>query len=297
MRRRLQLWRNRLRIGYRVERHGRRLRVAVPAHKKKWISALKLAITIIGLVSAFFVFGSVWYAFAFGLGLFLVGTGLEKIIFVHYVGFIHALPLEEMDPSQWVGISFGSVADPHTGAECNGLAMVVTQRVYAERMSSLVLEWTEGAHDDIHENVGVSIVELSENSYVFLCFPRMNRPMARGAFVEAKAELRKSSLEDELAELHAITVFGKKCHLSARSPYPQFSAKYKQGEPVVLGFGVPHNGDVMILTDIPTVKIHAFRIVKESALTRRDFEKDAIGPFVSGGEWQGPPELAPPERG
>jgi hypothetical protein len=269
--------------------------VAVPAYRKKSVSAFKFAVTFIGLISAFRAFGSVWYAFLFGLVLLLIGTVLERTIFVHFAGFIHALPLEEMDPSHWVGVSFGIAPDPNTGAECLGLAMVVTQKVYATRMSLLIRNWTGGVVDDLDANVGVSIVELDNSSYVFLCFPKMDRPVARKAFKEAKTELRKSSLEDQLAELHAISVFGKKCHLSPDSPYPEFAAKHRQGDPVVLRFGVPYQGAVLMFDDIPAVKIHAFRVVKKGDLTRKDFEKEAILPFMSGGDWQGPPELAPPE--
>ena len=171
--------------------------------------------------------------------------------------------------------------------------MVVVDREFADKMNSLVLEWTHGALDDKERNVGVSIVELDDSSYVFLCFPKMDRAVAQRAFEGAMADLRKSSLEDKLAELHAISIFGKRCHLSPDSPYPDFVARYSEGDPVVLRFGIPYQGMVAILPDIPGVKIHAFRIVSAAKLTNKDFEKEAMQAFLSGGNWQGPPELDP----
>ena len=293
--RRIELWLNRQRLGYGVLRRGCLFQIIVPVRIRKRLTLLKYAITIVGLFSAFIIFGSVVHSFLFGLGLFVLGSVLERTVFSHFAGFMHALPTEAMNSALWVGISFGEHPDLATGTTYPALAMVVTERSYAEQMRDLILKWSGGSYRDTEKNVCVSIVRLDMNSYIFLCYPNMNCPVARQSFEQAKRELRESSLDDVLMELHCTPVFGKRCYLSPNSPFPRFLESYEKGMPVVLRFGVPFQGNVKILDDIPSIFIHSFKVKEKDKLTRKDFEREGIHPFETGGEWQGPPEQAPEE--
>lgn len=69
------------------------------------------------------------------------------------------------------------------------------------------------------------------------------------------------------------------------------SAPLLSGVPVMFGFLLPPFDEARFSPEPTPFIVFDFSIKDKEALTRRDFEYDAIGGFAVGGKWQGPPEL------
>ena len=289
-RHRSMLWFNQQRIGFGVRRRGRSFQIIVPHCYQKMVRYLKYFFAAVGLFSAFVVFQSVWYAFGFGLVLFLISLLLEKTIFAHAAMFLHALPATELDSDKWFGVSFGYTRPPGGPIDIPLVGMMVADVDYAKKLERLFLSWTNGEYQDEQKNIRISVVVTEPSEYIFLCFPSLKRPVVKHFFDQARQELRQTSLEDVIIEFHGMIVLGKRCRLSPNSYFPEFRRRYSPGTPVMFGFHIPPFDEVRFCSDVSAFVIFDFSIKEKSDLTRRDFEYDAIIDFEMGGKWQGPPE-------
>ncbi|MEE9612520.1 MAG: hypothetical protein V3W19_14800 [Desulfatiglandales bacterium] len=252
---------------------------------------MKYFFVAVSLFSALIIFRSVWYAFGFGLIVFLISLLLEKTIFAHLVIFLHPLPTFKVDPYKWLGVGFGYYARPPGGpADIPLVSMMVADVDYARKLEGLFLSWTNGKHRDEEKNLRISIVVTGPREYIFLCHPSLERQAAKCVFDEARKELRQTSLEDVIIESHGLIVLGKRCPLSPDSYFPEFRRRYSPDTPVMFDFTIPPFDKMRRCPGVSTFIVFDFSIKEKSALTRRDFEYDAIRDFEVGGEWQGPPE-------
>lgn len=288
-RRRMRLWLNRLHLGYSVQRRGWRFQVIVPVGRRSAVLYLKYLFTVIGLVSAFIFFQTVWHAFGFGLLVYLVSMVLEKTVFAHAAFFIHALPTFEIDPDKWFGVGFGYARPPDGSPDIPMVGMMVADVEYARKLEGLFLTWTGGGRRDEARNLRISVVVTGPTEYIFLCYPNPNRPAARRVFDRTRRGLRQSSLEDVLLEFHGMVVLGKRCRIMAGSYFPEFRRRYRSGVPVWFGFLLPPFDEAQWTSDPAPFIVFDFSIKDKASLTRRDFEYDAVGAFEVGGRWQGPP--------
>lgn len=271
--RRLRLWLNRFRLFYRIRKKGRLFALIIPSRHQSKIRYAKYIISIFGLLSAFIVFQSVWYSFLLGLFLFLLFWLLENTFFTHPQMFIHALPIFELDPNRWVGVGFGYFRSA-TGefSDIPLVTMLVTDEEYAHNLHGLFLDWTKGDYNDVDRNISISVVVTGEDEYVFFCYPNLRRPIARAVFDKARQDLRKTSLEDVITELHGLLVLGKHCPVSPSSYFPTFRRRFQPGTPVHFGFLLPPFGSNNLCADLKTFVVHDFSIKQKDNLTRKDLE-------------------------
>jgi hypothetical protein len=207
--------------------------------------------------------------------------------------FIHALPTFELDPDKWRGVGFGYARPPGGPVDIPFVGMILTEKGLAKDLSELFLAWTEGEFQDEAKNLRISVVVLSPREYVFMCYPNPQRPVAKKWFDRARRELRETSLEDVLIEHHGMFVLGKRCVVLRTSYFPEFRRRLLPGTPVMFGFFLPPFAQVRLAPDTATFVVHDFVIKDKADLTQKDLEFEAIGAFEVGGEWQGPPDLAP----
>src|SRR3990167_805737 len=106
IRRRITLFFNRIRARYQIRKDGKSFRIVIPNHQRKKVRFLKYIFTVVGLLSAFIVFGSVWVAFLFGLAIYLITLVIEKAVFMHPMVFIHALLFLKINNKKWLGFVF-----------------------------------------------------------------------------------------------------------------------------------------------------------------------------------------------
>ena len=296
IRRRITLFFNRIRERYQIRKDGKSFRIVIPNHQRKKVRFLKYIFTVVGLLSAFIVFGSVWVAFLFGLAIYLITLVIEKAVFMHPMVFIHALPDFEIDNNKWLGIGFGYASPPNREYDIPLVSMMITDLDYAKKIASLFLQWTNNSYKDEDKNVQIRIVATKSDEYIFLCYPNPKRPIASGFFDKAKQELRQTSLEDEIAEEHVTFVLGKRGAVGPTSYFPEFRRRYRDGVPVAFEFILPPFENPQATHEIPTFVFFDFGIKDKSELTRKDFAYGAIYSFEHGGEWQGPEHLDPDRK-
>ena len=112
LKQRLILWSNRLRFDVQIRKKGRLVQVILHERFKLIIRAIKIVLTLIGLFSAFLIFQSVFVSFLFGLGIYLLSTFFETLIFSYNSLYVHSLPDFEIEPDKWLGAFFGYAEDP-----------------------------------------------------------------------------------------------------------------------------------------------------------------------------------------
>ena len=106
LKQRLILWSNRLRFDINVQRKGRFAQVIFPERFKSFVRTIKIVLTLIGLTSAFFFFQSIFVSFLFGLGIYLLITAFDKLVFSYNSLYVHLLPDFEIEPEKWLGAFF-----------------------------------------------------------------------------------------------------------------------------------------------------------------------------------------------
>ena len=111
LKQRLILWSNRLRFDINVQRKGRFAQVIFPERFKSFVRTIKIVLTLIGLTSAFFFFQSIFVSFLFGLGIYLLITAFDKLVFSYNSLYVHLLPDFEIEPEKWLGAFFGYAED------------------------------------------------------------------------------------------------------------------------------------------------------------------------------------------
>lgn len=287
--RRIKLRINRFRSEYQIRNGEGSFRLVIPQRHQRKIRLIKYFLALVGLLSAFFVFGSVWIAFIFGVAIYLASLFLEKVAFAHAYAFIHPMPDFEINPEKWVGMGFGYVKPP-TGDDIPLVSMMVTELELAKNLVGLFLKWTDGSYKDESKNVQISVVVIRPDEYVFLCYPNPKRPVAKKFFQSARDKLRNASLEDEIAEHHISLVLGKRCKMGRGSYFLEFRRRYRPGVPILFEFIFPPFNNPTSAKDVPNFVFFDFSIKDESELTRKDFAYDAIWSFKRGGKWQGPVE-------
>lgn len=286
--RRVKLFFNRLKSNYHLRNEGKLFKIVIPVHRKRIILSLKYFFSVLGLLSVFIIFNSIWIAFVFACAVYFLTFLLEKIAFSHNYAFIHPMPDFEIDPDKWVGVGFGYATTLSNKADIPLLSMVTTDLECAKKFERLFLEWTKGKYIDEEKNVQISIVVINPKEYIFLCYPNPKRPIAKRFFQSARDKLHNSSLEDEVAEHHIMLVLGKRCKIEQGSYFPEFRRRYKEGVPIEFEFVLPPFDKPRSTTEIPPFIFFDFSIKDKSALTRKDFTFDAIWSFERGGRWQGP---------
>lgn len=284
---------NRVRANYSLKKDKGGVRAVIPDRHRKKVTYIKYLLTAIGLLSAFYIFASVFVAFVFGLLIFVISTMLERVAFRHPYLFIHPLPNFDLDNDKWVGCGFGYAVPPDSTLQIPLVSMMIDDLEYAKKLSSLFLAWTSGKHSDKDRNIQVSVVVLNPNEYIFFFYPNPKRPIARRFFQSARDKLRQISLTDEVGEGHVTLVLGKRCHVGLESYFPEFRQRYRSGVPVMFEFVLPPYNNPKSTPEIKPFVLFDLQIKDKSELTRKDFVYEMVGDYKTGGKWQGPEHLNP----
>jgi hypothetical protein len=294
VKRRITLWFNRIRGNYSVKNKDGRIRAVIPDHHRQTVTYIKYFFTVVGLLSGFLVFTSVFVGFGLGIFIFTISSMLERIVFRHSYLFIHPLPNFDLDNEKWVGCGFGYAVPPNSTSQIPLVSMMVIDQEYAKKLTSLFLSWTGGKYHDEEKNIQVTVVVTKPNEYIFFFYPNPKRPVASRFFQSARDKLRQKSLTDEIREGHVTLVLGKRCSVNSTSYFPQFRKRYRSGVPVMFDFVLPPYGTPRSTHGIPSFVLFDFQIKNESELTRKDFVYEMVEGYKKiKGKWQGPPEFEP----
>lgn len=297
LKRRVLFWKNRIFAQVQIRQYGKLFRFVIPDRFRLYIKYLKYFTAVVGLLSAFFTFDSVWIAFGFGCLVLYVSWILEMTAFSHSYLFVHPLPKFELDPEKWLGMGLGFFEKRENPIQIPLVSMMVKDLEYAKHLHDLFLSWTGGKYKDDDKSIQAIIVVLSPKEYIFFCYPNMKRPIAATFFGAVKEDLRKTSLDDEVSEHQVFLILGKRCHIGPGSYFPEFRKKYRVGSPVMFEFLKPPFDSPRSFDEIQhPFTLFDFSIKDKSELTRKDVVYDLVEGFSEGGKWLGPEHLNPGKR-
>lgn len=277
LKQRLILWSNRLRFDIMVQKKCWFFQVTLHERFKPIVRTIKIVLTLAGLVSAFFTFQSVFVAFLFGLGIYLLSTFFEKLIFSYNSLYVHSLPNFEIEPDKWLGAFFGFAKDPKNPGHIPMVGCIMADSEYAKRVHSLLLQWSYGKLKDEENNVRASVIVDGKDEYVFFCYPNMDRKTAANFYEDVEKERKETSLTDVHHKQMAMLIFEKRCQITANSYFPTFRKRYQDGVPylfrlVVLGDdGQPHE-----IAGLEDFILFNLKIKDRGELDRKDIEYDLL---------------------
>jgi hypothetical protein len=277
LKQRLILWSNRLHCDIIVQKKGWFFEVIIHERFRPFICIIKIFLTIIGLISAFFLFPSVFIAFLFGLGIYIICTFIEKIIFSYNSLYVHSLPDFEIEPNKWLGVFFGYAEDPRNPEHIPIIGWVMSDSDYAKKIHTLLLRWSYGELKDKDNNIRASVIVDKDEEYVFFCYPNIDRKTANFFHEDIEKEQGKRSLTDVLHKIFAMLVFGKRCKITDNSYFPTFRERYKDGVPYIFRLTVP--GEVGLpqnITGLDDFILFNLKIKNKEELNRRDIEYDLL---------------------
>lgn len=277
LKQRLILWSNRFRFDVRTQKNGRLIQVVLHERFRSKIRAIKIVLTLIGLFSAFLAFQSVFVSFLFGLGIYLLSTFFETLVFSYNSLFVHSLPDFEIEPDKWLGAFFGFAEDPSNSGQIPLVGWIMSDSEYAKKVHSLLLRWSYGNLHDQENNIRASVIVVGNDEYIFFCYPNMERRTATHYYEEVEKERKKISLTDVHHKQMAMLIFGKNCQIMENSYFPTFRQRYRPGVPYIFRLVVLNgNGQPTEIEDLDDFLLFDLKIKSRADLDRKDIEYDLL---------------------
>jgi len=278
IRRQIFLLKNKLLFNFSTHVRGDKKHIVIPAIFTKITKYLKHIISVISLISAYFIFKTPHYAFLFAIGVWLLLSLLERVLFSHITFFKNPLPNFNLCAEKWVAMGFGY---PPLHMISQGLkptvVMMFDDKIYARKIHDLILSWTEGSHKDTSSLVSLSVTILSD-SYIFYIYPSLSRAERLGSY----DNLREKFHDDFPQSVHkrkiASVSLGRKFNMPKSSSVIEFRKHYKKGEVVTLQIAFQKNieSNFESIEGCQDFRIVEFKIKDRNDLTRKDPEYDLI---------------------
>jgi len=266
------LYYDKLRYGCRIQKENKFYSIIIPEQYKKFIKTIKFILTVIGLLSAYLVFGSVHIAFLFGLLLFIVGWFFERFLFLYVALYIHPLPNFKLHPEKWIGNAFGYMAHQDMGSDIPLVGAIFNDVEYAKNIQALLLSWTNGEYVDKEKNVLLSVISDKSNYYFFI-YPSFRQSYSKKKLKEFKKEIRNID-KNGIAEFQYLTfILGRRFDITDKSYFPIFRKIYKNDLPYV--YRHYYGKDISNVDAIEGFRDFVFfnlKIKERKNLTRRDLE-------------------------
>lgn len=271
------LWWNRLRCDIQLDRKGWRTRLILHERFRKIVRAAKFLLTAVGLLSALVEFGTLWISFVFGVCVWLLTTGVEKVVFSYNSLFVHALPDFEINPELWLGAFFGYAQPQGSEHQIPTVGWIMGDADYARKVHSLLLKWAYGETNDTENNIRASVIVLNDGEYVFFCYPSIDRKTAKAYSDTVEEQRRKVSLTDVHQTQFALLIFGKRCQITAGSYFPSFRERYRDGVPYLFRLVVlDRNREPQEIPGLRDLIFHNLKIKSRAELDRKDIEYDLL---------------------
>ncbi len=279
-RQRIILCSNRILFDFQIKRDGRIIKLILPGKFKRIVKALTGFLTLISLLSAFFIFQNVFIAFLFGLAIYGITTILEKIIFTYSSLYMHPLPDFEIEQEKWLGVFWGYAKDPTNEDEIPLIGFQFADEDYARKIYDLLLRWTLGNLSDKNNSIKLSVILTGDDSYVFYCYPSIERGTAKYFYDKAEKDLKKESPEDIPNRMAMMLILAKSFNIIEGSYFPTFRKRYKDGVPYLFQLGVSgSDGSIRQVSNTENFIFYNLKILDKTDLTRKDIEYDMLRIF------------------
>jgi hypothetical protein len=136
-------------------------------HVVKWILRI---VTIIGVIVSVFSLTLLW-SLTIAILLLLIEQFFEKAIFEYTTMYIQPLPNFKYEPEEWRANIF--VCDNVTKLYIIGIAF--NTKEYAEKFFELLKSWNCGLDEDFDNNICLSFIIESDNTYSTYVYPNDRR--------------------------------------------------------------------------------------------------------------------------
>ena len=268
---------NRIRINFNIEKTPKFYRIVIHEKLKPAFKWLKIVLTAIGLLAAFYTFENSLYSFLFGFSVWALITFIEKTIFIFNSLVVLPLLTYEHEPERLLGASFGYAVPKAETIEVPVVGFVVKDEEYARQLHETLIYWTGGETRDEKCNICLSAIVLNANEYVFLCYPNIENESVKIFHKKVEAKRKETSLTDTHIPLFALTILGKRCQIGAGSYFPTFRKRHQDGTPVLFQICMPDkNGQVKSIEGISDFIVFNLKIRDREELTRKDIEYDFL---------------------
>ncbi len=236
----------------------------------------RYCLTFIGLVSAFFYFKSVFMAFLFGLGIYLLSSLLEKVIFSYTNLYIQPLPDFEIESNKWIAMAFG-YSEPKLRIHIPLIRMVFSNEEYGKKIYSLLLSWNYDQVKDVDNNICTSIILDGKDDYIFFCYPSIERETVTNFFRTCEKEGKEKSVTDIQTKLFTTLILGKKFKITPLSYLPTFLKRYRDGNGYLFEIAkkIPQGNTEKIEGTHSILKFN-LKVKNKDELTRKDIEYDLL---------------------
>ncbi len=229
-------------------------------------------VTVVGILSAFVVFQSVFVAFGFGVLLHFITLGLEKTAFsCHHRRTCFPLPAFSLPLSEWLGMAFGWASSPGMDGRIALVAMQVAD-TGAQRLSDLFWRWIEDDPNNEADRVQASVVFLDDTHYRIFLYPKFSSPEMEERYAELECQAAPTSLDDVHDQLLVMCVLKQGVHHSPDLYPPRVHRPLQPSGTRDVRDQVPGNGEPAPGTRPFTVRslkvIHADELTK----TRRQYD-------------------------
>ncbi len=266
---------NKLQFNFQIHRKGHFFEIVINEKYKNNIRVIKIALTVISLISAFFVFQSAFIAFIFGLAVYLILFIVDKVIFSYSSMFVHSMPDFTIELQKWTGCGFGYASSPSLRGQIPVVSWIMSDIDYAKKIHSLLLTWSYGELSDEKQNICTSVILLNNNRYVFFCYPNFSRKGATEFFEEVEREQQKSKKEQVHHKINILLVLGKEFLITANSYFPIFQRRYTEGTPFLFKIMTSEDsGESVSVDDLQDFFLFNLKIKNRQDLTRQDLEFD-----------------------
>jgi hypothetical protein len=265
------LW-NRFRASFPIDRSGKLPRLTLPESWKTGVKIAKWTVTIASLLIAFVTIDSKLVGFAVSVAFWFVATVIERSLFYYTSLVVHPLPNFEIDTAKWQGAIFYFHRRVTAKSFCPAIAFVFTDEEYARNMYDWLLQWTDGRTRNIGDYLVLSVVILSNNSYILYCYPNYENPKVRAFHNHVEQSKKKSAPNDVHVKQFAMVHIGRTCIINQESGTAEFFKKYNESMPVILEFLMRKGQGVRQINGLDWITLNSLKFRTKEELTPQDLE-------------------------
>jgi hypothetical protein len=269
---RLFLFFSRLRYGFRIEKIKGNKKIVVHEKYRNLIRIVRHGVTILGLISSFIAFSSIWISFIFAIILEILGRVFDKIYFAYSNMYIHPLPEFELKPDKWIGMGFGYIYDPkQLKPDIPVISMVFSDEEYGRNVFEYVKTLNYGRLDDEEKNILANVVVMGPDRYVFYLYPNLMRRTAKEFFKKAaKSKRKQQSVQNRL---FTFFWFGKHFKIDIISYFQTFRKRFRNETPTLFRFHIlDSDGSNQQIKRTDSIYLHSLKIIDRSQIQKKDPE-------------------------
>lgn len=266
---------NKLRLTIGINRTKYFFTISLFEGYKKYVISFRIILTVIGLLSSFFMFNSAFIATLFGLIIYLLLSVLERIVLLYRSTYVHPLPDFALINEKWIGCAFGYAEPDNKQFRIQLVGIVLSDEEYAKKLHKYILRLSLGEHNDFSNNICISVIVISDVEYMFYLYPNIFKNQAQIFYKREEKERKKQSLSDIQQQWAIIQMLAKSCEYSENSYFAKFKSQYPSKTPVHLQFLVQNkDGQHHHIDGLKDIIINDFTIKERELLTRKDLEYD-----------------------